>query len=403
MPEIPHAHIPPEPRKDIALVENGQIQVRGNDATVGPYRTCVKTIKVRSFGLGGDSLIRFDHSQSITLGPERVLPFSHLCAEYPATKQVLTGWLREKPEIRYSDRLEFWVLRREPNRPFQDQRTQKAIELLRQGPQLLPKLLKYAGAVSPVQVNVDDLVNQEIIERAGLTPTDILHVTGEFTPWDVEIAARVVEAAAKNLGLSRAAFIQRVREIITHKIAAEVIQFLSGKTLSDPPLNWVKNDNLDRWLFDESLAGTSRHLGCRITLKDPLVGIGAPAKAFLPDVARALGTQIILPEHYEVANAVGTVVGNILVRLEGEVSPVVEGTAITGYFVRAAHLQRKFTTFDEAASFARRQLVDLVIAEALKAGAQDPSAECVEHEMIPGMMLRLSATAVARPGLNGRH
>lgn len=386
---------------DIALVENGKVQIEANAATVGPYRTCVKTIKVRSFGLGGDSLIRFDHSQSITVGPERVLPFSHLCQEYPETKRTLIEWLREKQEIRYYDRLEYWILRRQPAHPFKDPRTQKVIELLKQGPQLLPKLLKQVGAVSPVQVNVDDLVNQEVIERAGLTPTDLLHVTGEFTPWDAEIARLIIETIAKSWGISSETFIQRVRSIMTHRIAAEVIQFLSGKTLSDPVLYGTRANDLDRWLFEESLEGTDRHLGCHIMLKDPLVAIGAPAKAFLPDVAQALGTQIVLPEHYEVANAVGTVVGNILIRQEGEVSPVVEGTVITGYAARTPNLQQTFEKFDEAMTFARKQLVELTAAEAITAGAQDPLIECVEKEILPGMMAQLSALAIARPSLNG--
>ncbi len=386
---------------DIALVENGKVQIETNAATVGPYRPCVKTIKVRSFGLGGDSLIRFDHSQSITVGPERVLPFSHLCQEYPETKRTLIEWLRERQEIRYYDRLEYWVLRREPAHPFNDPRTQKAIQLLKEGPQLLPKLLKQVGAVSPVQVNVDDLVNQEVIERAGLTPTDLLHVTGEFMPWDAEIACLIIETIAKSWGISSETFIQRVRRIMTHRIAAEVIQFLSGKTLSDPVLYGTRANDLDRWLFEESLEGTDRHLGCRIVLKDPLVAIGAPAKALLPDVAQALGTQIVLPEHYEVANAVGTVVGNILIRQEGEVSPAVEGAVITGYFVRAANLQNKFETFEEALVFARKQLVELAAAEAIAAGARDPLIECVEKEILPGMMVQLSALAIARPSLNG--
>ncbi len=127
---------------DIALVENGKVQIEANFATVGSYRTCVKTIKVRSFGLGGDSLICFDRSKNITVGPERVLPFSRLCAEYPETKRELINWLKDKGEINYYDQLEYWVLRREPVHPFNNPRTQKAIQMLEKGPQLLPKLLK---------------------------------------------------------------------------------------------------------------------------------------------------------------------------------------------------------------------------------------------------------------------
>jgi len=386
---------------DIALVENGKVHIEANAATIGPYRTCVRTIKVRSFGLGGDSLIRFDRSQNINVGPERVLPLSHLCAEYPETKRVLIQWLHEKQIIHYYDRLEFWVLRRELVHPFKDPRTQKVIQLLKEGPQLLPRLLKQVGAVSPVQVNVEDLVNQEIIERAGLTPTDLFHVTGEFAPWDAEIASLMIETIAKNWGLSSEAFNQRVRTIITHRITAEVIQFLSGKTLSDPQLYSTRSNDLDRWLFEESLQPADTHLSCHIVLKDPIVGIGAPAKAFLTDVARALGTQVIFPEHYEVANAVGTVVGNIMIRKEGEVIPVVNGATITGYSARASNLQRTFEKFEEALIYARKQLADLVAAEAVNAGAREPLVECVENEVLPGMIVQLSAWAVGKPGLEG--
>jgi N-methylhydantoinase A/oxoprolinase/acetone carboxylase beta subunit len=387
---------------DIALVENGKVQIEANAATVGTYRTCIKTIKVCSFGLGGDSLIRFDRMQNITIGPDRVLPFSHLCVEYPETKHELIKWLMGNKELHYCDQFEYWVLRREPVHPFKDPRTRKAIQLLQRGPLLLPKLLKQVGVISPVQVNVDELINQEVIERAGLTPTDLLHVTGEFSPWDTEVAGLVIETIAQNWGISSQAFIQKVRNIMTHRIAAEVIQFLSGKTLSDPSAYVTRSKDLDRWLFEESLEPMDRHLGCHIVLKDPIVGIGAPAKAFLPAVAEALGSQIILPDHYEVANAVGTVVGNIVMRQEGEVSPIVEGIAVIGYFGRASNLQQRFGNFAEALAFTRKQLMELVAAEAMNAGAREPMTGCTEEEILPGMMVKLSAWAIAKPDLNGR-
>ena len=383
---------------DIALVENGKVQIESSAATVGPYRTCLKTIKVRSFGLGGDSLIRFDNSQGISVGPERVLPFSHLCVKYPQVKLELIEWLWEKRKIHYYDRLECWVLHKEPLRPFKDPRTQQAIQLLRDGPWLLPKLLKRVGAVSPMQLSVNDLVNQEIIERAGLTPTDLLHATGEYSPWDAEIARLMIESLAKSWEISSDEFIRRVRRLMTRRMAAEVIQFLSGKTLSEAAIYSTKNNDLDRWLFEESMQPAGGPLGCQITLKDPIVGIGAPARAFLPDVARALGTRIILPEHYEVANAVGTVVGRVMIRLEGEVSPIGAGAMVSGYFARAANLQEKFDTYEDALAYTRKQLAELATAEAVRAGAGTPEVEFVEKEILPGMMARLSACAFGKPG-----
>jgi N-methylhydantoinase A/oxoprolinase/acetone carboxylase beta subunit len=377
---------------DIALIDHGRVQIEENAATVGPYRTCVKTIKVRSFGLGGDSLIRFDRWKTLSVGPERVIPLSYLCYEYPHIRQDLQDWLAQKKDLVYSDRLEYWVLRRQPARhmhSLRSERTRRALELLSEGPVLLAKLLRQVGAVSPVQLHMDDLVNQEVIQRAGFTPTDLLHVSGEFAPWDAGIARLIATAAARIWHEDAAAFVQRVKQV------------LSDRPLSDASLS-LRKDNLDRWLYNESLQAQDAYLGCNIFLKIPIVGIGAPAGSFLPAVAQALGTRIILPQHFEVANAVGTVVGSVMVQQHAEVSPHITGTVITGYYARVASQTDEFERFDQALAFARQQLTGWVTAEAASAGAESPVVDCQETELIAGAMVSLTAYAVGKPGLNGR-
>jgi N-methylhydantoinase A/oxoprolinase/acetone carboxylase beta subunit len=364
---------------DIAIVEQGRIQAVENAATVGPYRTCVKTIKVRSIGLGGDSQIHFDR-HSMSIGPQRVVPLAYLFQQHPQMRIELLSYISQKGEIRYSDRLEFWTLRREPSRPVGSVRTQKALEVLRQGPQLLPRLLKQVGAVSAMQLRADELLHQDIIERAGLTPTDLLHAIGEYNPWETE----TVTGIARGWGISLAEFVQRAKDEMTRRICAEVVQFLSGRTLSNPAIHF-KGKHLDRWLFDESLNPQDPYLGSRISLKIPLVGIGAPAKVFLPPVAEALGTQMLLPEHFAVANAVGTVVGGVVVRKEGEVFPHIEGVAVSGYFARLDSSQGEFESYDEAVEYASQTLQHLALEEARQAGAQQPRVECRVHHGIPGM------------------
>jgi N-methylhydantoinase A/oxoprolinase/acetone carboxylase beta subunit len=390
---------------DIALVSGGRSQVMEKSATVGPYRTCVKTIETRSFGLGGDSRIHFDRWGRLSIGPERVLPLSHFCVQFPEIKIDLVAWIKEKGALHFTDELEYWILRREPRRPFSDERTNRAIELLRNGPMRLAKLLKAVHASSPVLLDVNELINQEVIERTGLTPTDILHVTGEYAPWDVEIARLALEAVARNWEEDGTAcgsdqLIRRVQETITECIVAETIQFLSGRTLSEPAYQFNKSP-LDRWLFDENLAPQNEFLGSKIFLKVPIVGIGAPAKAFLPPVAEALGTTILLPEHYAVANAVGTVVGSVLVRQEADVFPATEGAFITGYYARAGGTQPKFQLHHEAMEYARQTLRRLVQEEAEAAGAEASLVEIQEGENVQGMV-HLSAWAVGKPGTNGR-
>ena len=97
-------------------------------------------------------------------------------------------------------------------------------------------------------------------------------------------------------------------------------------------------------------------MSSRIKLEIPIVGIGAPAGYFLPQVAKALGTRLILPEHYEVANAVGTVVAEVSVRHEAEVTPIIQGTVLVGYAARAAGRRKEFQTQAEAIDYAREAI-----------------------------------------------
>jgi N-methylhydantoinase A/oxoprolinase/acetone carboxylase beta subunit len=253
------------------------------------------------------------------------------------------------------------------------------------------------GAVSPHLIDRDLLVRRGIIARASLTPTDLLHVSGEYAPWDAEIARLAAETAARVWGERPEWLVETVKRWMAEQIAAEIVQFLSGKTLSPQPDPFSEAD-LGRWLFEENLSRAHPFLGCRLELKLPLVGIGAPARVFLPAAAELLGAQIVFPEHYQVANAVGSVVGNIIVRREAEIVPQAEGGKIIRYTVRAANRQEGFASRAEALEFARQALAEQTADEARAAGAADPA---LEVEMIEGVegFARVVVSAVGKPGL----
>ena len=94
----------------------------------------------------------------------------------------------------------------------------QAIRILRDGPQFLQDLLKQVGAYSPVQIDMDDLINQGIIDRAGLTPTDLLHVSGEYTPWDPD-SAWVMTRAAANIWSESPAEFRPAHQAVDHRPA----------------------------------------------------------------------------------------------------------------------------------------------------------------------------------------
>ena len=381
---------------DLTLTGSGSALPGEGEATVGEYRTALRTIRAHSFGMGGDSLIRFTPHGGIQIGPERAIPLAFLGQAYPIARQELCDWLANPPPIWYSDQLEFWILQRSPSRTPADPRVQKALEILKDGPVRLRHLLKRVGVVSPLQLSADQLIREDIIARAGLTPTDLLHVTGEYCPWDSEISCQAVSAAAAQWQITPDAFVQRIGDAITRRITSEIIQFLSGARLQEKDFGFGRKD-LAHFLFDENLSPECPFLGVNFQLKVPLVGIGAPAKAFLKPVARALNTRIEFPRHFEVANAVGTVVGNVLVREEAEVVPWVENQVQLGYYARAGGLQRSFSDRSDALAYARETISALAMAGARAAGAATPSLDLDQTELA-GKMVRLVARAAGKPG-----
>lgn len=378
---------------DLALVDQGAAQVRDAAATIGAYRTCVRTVRARSFGLGGDSRIAFDRWGNLEVGPERVIPFARYCALNPQHRSRVTGWLEINPRVNYSEKLEFWALRRPPRIQIEDPVMRRVIALLQDGPQPYWLVRERVGPIAPVLVQ--EMVDLEIIERVGLTPTDLLHTNGEFSAWDAAAAALAVQVCAATLETSPQALRQRMQDEVTRHICAEIVQFLSEREFSDPLTRLERQ--LDRWLFEEGLYQTDAYLGSKTALKIPIVGIGAPARIFLPPVARALETEIIFPDHYEVANAVGAVVGNVVVRQQAQVLLSIDGDVVGGYYVRLPGGQQLFKGLDEALEFARRSLRESTAAELKSAGAGSGEVLLDEQELLDGSV-HLHASGVGRPG-----
>ncbi|MCC7130512.1 MAG: hypothetical protein B6D39_11490 [Anaerolineae bacterium UTCFX2] len=122
--------------------------------------------------------IVFDHWGNLTVGPERAIPFARYCAQTPEHRGEVIAWLRANHKVRYSDRLEIWTLRRLPQVQIEDAVMRQVIELLRHGPQPYWRVREQVGPLAPVLV--EQMIDLEIIERVGLTPTDLLHTSGEF-------------------------------------------------------------------------------------------------------------------------------------------------------------------------------------------------------------------------------
>ncbi len=127
-----------------------------------------------------------------------------------------------------------------------------------------------------------------------------------------------------------------------------------------------------------------------------LVGTGAPIRVFLDEVAQLLGTRAVIPDNYEVANAVGAITGNI----EASCSVRIVPQATSEFVVYGNDGNKAFLKLEDAEEFALDEAEFGAQQEALVRGAKGELTvfshiERQEAEAINGPV-HLGSTAVAR-------
>jgi N-methylhydantoinase A/oxoprolinase/acetone carboxylase beta subunit len=389
---------------DIALIEGGQVAVSEEGATVGDYKTSTKAANLLSIALGGDSHITWTPEKQVRIGPERVTPLAYLAWKSRSVAQQLKAlslrtWSQATP-----DWLEYWFLLREPQEGLlKSQRDRNLVAFLRDGPHPVPEILKRLGVLHVGQVGIDELVRQEVIGKAGLTATDLMHMEGSYDIWDGEASARAWQGFCQFQYRDQDELRQQVWTLIVEMIVHAVITFLSGKPLElhDRQRSVAGADgDMGRWFFYNSLYQAHAHLETSIRLRQPIIGIGAPAGIFLPEVAKALHTELILPEHHGVANAVGAIAGSVMVQEELLIYPRLsrDGLEVFGYYVQAHDERHQFEELDDALAHARKLSQERALGAALRSGADNP--EVSVEELTDGLdTFRVRAKAVGNPRL----
>jgi N-methylhydantoinase A/oxoprolinase/acetone carboxylase beta subunit len=150
-------------------------------------------------------------------------------------------------------------------------------------------------------------------------------------------------------------------------------------------------------------ARASDLLDVALHLKRPLVAIGAPVDTYFPEVARSLHCELVVPQHAEVANAVGAVVGSIMQTVRVLITPQEGGEVFRVHCEDGVH---DFTDLEEAAIFALQAAKDRAAELARSAGAvaatvsaerRDQNAMAAGEQFFVQSLI--TATATGRPHL----
>ncbi len=304
---------------DVGVLRRGHPTVSIEGATVGGHQTMVEAVQMFTFGLGGDSEVRLDprgRTAALTIGPRRVTPLAALAAE--------------EPEL---------VQRTLANRgfPYRDHDTMFATQTGRIGPasQREQKILDAMGAGwvpvdSVAKSNLETsalttLVGRGLVRLAGFTPTDASHVLGLHTQWDptasiqaAELIAAAADATGQPVMASGKDFAQWVFDTLVRRSAEAVLT----ATLA---IDGMPPSTVDSALVQRALDGHRGATTIKISTANAVVGLGASAATYYPAVAALLGSERAIPNHAEVANAIGAAIGRVRITRQTTVSQPSKG------------------------------------------------------------------------------
>lgn len=382
---------------DIAVLHEGRPYVDPEGATVGGWRTRVRAADIVTLGAGGDSYIQVGRDRVIKVGPKRVVPVSYACHHDEDLASEILDIANDVAAIggRTSEgrgRGGHWdplffqpvdVLI--PNRApaaghatgergaLRDERSytkseEALLSLLQDG----AHSVRYLAAALNKDVDllpIMGLVERGVVTLSSLTPTDILHVTGEFVPWNREAAEAASRVEAHRAGLDLEGFLCRIKEEMTQKIAGAILERLLALEMDgNAPRGFGERSTLDAFVR-KILSCGSAEVTVIPRVRRPMVGIGAPAGAYLPAVARRLGTAVFVPPEAPWANAVGAVTGSV----SEVVDVLIHQNPDGGYTMFSPKERRVFDDLGEAKRYAERIARETALSAARAAGAEDPA------------------------------
>jgi N-methylhydantoinase A/oxoprolinase/acetone carboxylase beta subunit len=400
---------------DIALLQGGRPVLNLDGATVGGWRTMVEAVAVYTFGLGGDSEVRLDEAEQLVVGPRRVVPLSLLAQQHPQVLDILRAQL-DLP-AGSSDDGQFALRQRPVDVATLSGEEAQIWEMLAGGILPLAELFNQPRLAYFRRRALAQLVDRGAAVISGFTPTDAAHVLGRQADWSVEAARlgaqlwarRLSDVTGESDALGAEAFCQRVvRQVVVQSGRALVTAALAeahGLTLD-------AHDGVQKLFIDKPLAAqpdAGAVLDVSLTLRRPIVAIGAPVATYYPTVAERLHTRLCIPPHAGIANAVGAVAGGVMQTVRAQIK-ILDGEQ--GYRVHVSSGNRDFLNLEEAAEYAQTEARQLVEALAHEAGAvevqvqcnrQDHIARIRKEEVYEDMYIDTEVTAIAfgRPRLAG--
>ncbi|MEM7075284.1 MAG: hydantoinase/oxoprolinase family protein [Pseudomonadota bacterium] len=355
---------------DIALLRDGKPALDPAGARVGPWRTMVEAVAMRTTGLGGDSevhVIDEGLTGGLYLGPRRVVPISLLATEAPdivhdALDQQVRSETRGEHDARF--------VRAVQGLDTDGLASKDGALLERIGPDVQP-----LGSVLRSRLDgsaLQRLLRRGLVQVSGVTPSDASHVLGWLQDWDVDAALKALTLMSRmsfgdgsRVSADAGVLAQNIVNQLTEQTSLAVLEtvFAEEEAAFDPAPGLLARHILMRRALD----GYCGLLRLEAGLEVPLIGLGASAPTYYPAVGKRLCAEMRLPEHAGVANAIGAVAGLVTFQRTGTVTSPSDGC----FRVHFNTGPQDFRDENDALQSLETVLEHETRAEAERAGASD--------------------------------
>ena len=396
---------------DIGILRNGTPRLEKEGAVIGGRRTRVMAAEIATSGIGGDSRIIANGGEFI-LSPLRIVPLCIAASEHPELKEKLRKAVEAKsrylPQCMRVEQIvldtEFFIKIKDIENSNLTPDDKVFLDAISKGPLSLNEVAE-AYKIHPFSINVGKMEELGMVQRIGVTPTDLLHAEGSYVEYDAEASSLGIQYMARIMRMEPAEFIQFGKQKVMEKIASEILKKLFFEETGELTMDKVATDLMNKFITGKEGLDYS----CSIKLNKPLIGIGAPVRAWLPKVAEWFNTDLLLSDYSHVGNAVGAITGNVIENVEILIKPFKgEGGGDDPRSTVFASFGRfDFDSYTKAVEFAIQKGSELATERAKSAGADSVEISVDKKEkrfgfddQLGGSMLietELTVSAVGKP------
>ncbi|WP_445475374.1 hydantoinase/oxoprolinase N-terminal domain-containing protein [Methanococcoides methylutens] len=348
---------------DVSMIENELPELCDEGAVVGGWQTKVKAIRMETSAMGGDSHI-WIKNQKPNIGPRRVIPLCVAAATFPSMLEKLKT-ARVPSRMLLSDNVQ-------PTKFFIRSGKEPTSELSPSEQEIYDRIGDEPVSISgifldklPSPAFLELLIQKRLIQAIGFTPTDALHVLGEYNEWNSEASNTAATILGRMTHQNKMEFCQQVKNEVAKNMAIYLMSYLLEDVHPEDIRKVIEGDYHTKFKLDV-----------------PVVLLGGPVRAYVEDVRKLIDADIILPEHSEVGNAVGALVGKGIKRIEILIKNVRKKSKISNIvFVQGE--RNIFMTHPEALEYADNRGRELVLSYMKEAGldAEDVRIEVTRNDI----------------------